>query len=268
MSRLDDLIRAARAEESEAIPNERIWNAIEARLLHGFPPASVEGVSWLGKVMPGKWVLGLAFVMSGGFLGGWLLAPAAEPPGVEQIGARLPALETAQRSEADELALERLRPTDPPAGPPSAIPEQAPSAEASEPRSVSKPRDETARPTQKRLRRQAGAREEQPLARTLSHDAVEGLSSRNDIRAELRLVEEIEAALKRGDMETLLEKADKHARDFGGSGQLIEERLVHTIEALCALGRVNEAKQTLKELLTGWPSSTQARRARASCAGQ
>ena len=88
-----------------------------------------------------------------------------------------------------------------------------------------------------------------------------------DFAAELRLIAEIRGALKQGDSARALARVDEHERRFGARGQLVQERLAYHVEALCAAGRVADARRVAGELLKKWPDSTHAPRVKSSCAG-
>lgn len=262
MPRLDELIREVRAQPPDSIPTERIWAAIEARLVQGPLASPAEDVmkpsSWLGSVAPAKVIPGIVLALGSGFLGGWLLAsPEPDPPRhstpVPMVAGTNEPDEPEPPSQIAAIAAERRTPSPPP---------EPPDEQAAEPQIV-------ARASPARIRRNSRrAPQADPATRALAPEAPDQASRRNDIRAELLLVEEMQVAFKKGDITTVLRKADQHAREFGAAGQLIQERLVHTVEALCAVGRVDEAKVALRELLTNWPESTHARRARSSCVSQ
>lgn len=88
----------------------------------------------------------------------------------------------------------------------------------------------------------------------------------DDSSAEVRLIGEIRAALKRHDDRIVLH-VDEHVRRFGLTGQFTQERMVYQTEALCGLGRAAEARQVMAKLLARWPDSPHATRVRSSCAG-
>lgn len=269
MSRLDELLRQVRAEPPDSLPTERMWAAIEARLareaLGSQETVTAEAGSSLGSVAPSKNIVGALLALGGGLLGGWLSSsPSPEPAGYATPVPVLTATdgpiepEPGLASAVEALAAAPLVSSRAPRAPEEAV--------------IDVPQDATlaqgpaSKPPKKARRSSRSVMQADPEVRDSAPEVAEPARD-NDIRAELLLVEEMQGALRRGDMAMVLRKADQHAREYGGTGRLIQERIVHTVEALCALGRVDEAKAAVRELLSHWPESTHARRARASCAG-
>jgi hypothetical protein len=87
-----------------------------------------------------------------------------------------------------------------------------------------------------------------------------------DVAAEVRLLGEAHAVMRRGDAERALVLLDEHARRYP-KGALGEERDAARIAALCALGRVAEARETADRFLRAAPQSPHAGPIRASCGG-
>ncbi len=82
------------------------------------------------------------------------------------------------------------------------------------------------------------------------------------LRAELDLLAEVQAALKRGDGEAALKKLDAHeTRD----ARLLAERRVARILALCAAGREDEARRAAAEFAQQHPGSVHQHAVSASC---
>lgn len=88
-----------------------------------------------------------------------------------------------------------------------------------------------------------------------------------------RLAEEVailaraEAQLHAGNHAAALTVLDEHRRKFP-KGALAQERVAARVQALCALGRVDEADRELGVLTRLSPSSPHEGRARAACAGR
>jgi len=101
------------------------------------------------------------------------------------------------------------------------------------------------------------AAEPEPPARTKSPDSLD---------AEMRLVREAQAALKKGDLESARRALDAHALAYE-KGVLREERLVLGVLLLCAEGRTGRARRTAAELAQASPRSSHLEPLRTSCAG-
>ncbi|MFO0642061.1 MAG: hypothetical protein U0183_22745 [Polyangiaceae bacterium] len=84
--------------------------------------------------------------------------------------------------------------------------------------------------------------------------------------AETRLVRDATSALQRGDGAAALAALDEHARKYP-QGVLSEERDAQRVLALCALGRVAEAKSGAARFVVRHPSSALVSKVRGSCAG-
>jgi hypothetical protein len=113
-----------------------------------------------------------------------------------------------------------------------------------------------------------------PSPRTMSGPRVPpaaGSSSRvapptGDVAAEVRLLSEAHAALRGGQPERALGLLEEHVRRYP-RGALGEEREADRIAALCALGRVVEAREAADRFLHQAPWSPMAGPVRASCGG-
>jgi hypothetical protein len=86
-----------------------------------------------------------------------------------------------------------------------------------------------------------------------------------DLDAELRLVARIRGALRRGDAAAALAAIAEHRRDFP-DGALVQERSAHEVDALCAAGRRDDARELAAGFLARWPDSTHRARVAAACA--
>ncbi len=74
------------------------------------------------------------------------------------------------------------------------------------------------------------------------------------VDAELALFDEMRAARRANDFQTVLTLADRHAREFA-HGTLVPERQLMAMEALKALGRNSEANSMGSAFLDQWPTS-------------
>jgi hypothetical protein len=63
-------------------------------------------------------------------------------------------------------------------------------------------------------------------------------------------------ALKAGEWAKALALCDRHAREVGAKGLLVQEREVIAIEALVKLGRQGEAKARADKFKRAFPTST------------
>jgi hypothetical protein len=87
-----------------------------------------------------------------------------------------------------------------------------------------------------------------------------------DVAAEVLVLREAHAAMRGGQAARALALLDEHARRFP-KGALGEERDAARVAALCALGRVAEARAAADRFLRASPVSPHAGRVRASCGG-
>jgi len=81
---------------------------------------------------------------------------------------------------------------------------------------------------------------------------------------EVRLLSKAEQQLSTGRADDALRTLGEHERRFSG-GVLAEERLAARVQALCALGRVAEARADLARLARAYPQSPHLDRARKFC---
>lgn len=249
MQTLDELLRAERQVVPDPAAEARNWAAIEHRLTHGPPPPPAAEVapSALGGATGLKLVAGLVVAAAvGGLLavGGGAPEPA---PRDREVAAVQPVREDRSVPPA---------PVEPVA---SAVPEEP--AAAPEPIAPVEP---VTPPVEKRPARAKKASKSEP---TPVEPAPEPAPAADDFAAELQLLAEIRGALKRGDHAGALLKIDEHVKRFGAGGQLVQERMASQVDALCGLGRVDDARRVAAKLLEKWPDSTHAPRVRASCAG-
>jgi hypothetical protein len=250
---LEALLRAERQAQPEPGAEGRIWAAVEHRLSHGppppsvadLPPAAVGGaVSGGGAVL--KLVAGLALIATS--VGGWAALNSKPSPGVVVDEAPVAAV-PGDRSELPSSAAARA---DEPARAevPVSVPEPIAEPEA-EPVADEAPAKVARKKPRERAKVEPPKEEPAPV----------------DFAEELRLISEIRGALKRGDSARALARVEEHARVFGARGRLVQERLAYQVEALCAAGRVSEARRVADDLLRKWPDSTHAPRVKSSCAG-
>lgn len=252
---LEALLRAERQVKPEPGAEERIWAGLEHRLAQGppppggadLPPGGVGGAAGGGAAGGGglalKLVGGLALVAAS--VGVWATREPPEPAA--------PAVAEAPIEAVPEVRL-RVPPPAPAPVPASAL-VPVPTSEP-EPEREPEPafEDEPGEVAKKKPRAKVEAAKTEPAAPV-------------DFAAELQLIAQIRGALKQGDSARALAGVEEHRRVFGARGQLVQERLAYHVEALCAAGRVGEAKKVAGDLLTRWPDSTHAPRVKKSCAG-
>lgn len=78
--------------------------------------------------------------------------------------------------------------------------------------------------------------------------------SASTLAAEMALLSKGQRALKRGDAKAALGYFDQHAREYA-EGELADERRVQRAEALCALGRDDEARGEAQRFVKQRPNS-------------
>lgn len=257
--RLLQLLEAERQVRPDPGAEERIWAAVEHRLTHGPPPPSgaevapgaVGGAASTGIGL--KIVAGLALIAAVG--GG---AIAASGSGRHAGGPAAVAARDVPKDMSDVPG----GPDAPPEPAIAADPASAPMPEAPPAPEVVPAPEVPPAPAPEATKRKPRARpkpgDQETPARELGPE---------DFAAELQLIAAIRGALKRGDSAAALARIDEHVRRFGARGQLVQERMAYHVEALCAAGRVGEARKIAADLLARWPDSTHAPRIRTSCAG-
>jgi hypothetical protein len=167
-----------------------------------------------------------------------LCAAAALATGDRHPATPRPAAPSAAHARA------RLEPSTPPATP-LAVPPATPPGVAASPPTLT-PAPPIAEVTSRRPRAPAPKRAPSGLA------------------AELELLQRVRAALQRGDGAHALRELDA-SRETAGS-QLLAERRVARVLALCTLGRVGEAEELAADLLRAEPDSVQRAAIERSCA--
>lgn len=105
---------------------------------------------------------------------------------------------------------------------------------------------------------------EKPPARRASGEPRRREPSPASLREEIALLADVKAALARGDGTTALRRLDGHVTT---DRQLLAERRAARIFALCAVGRVDEARLAAREFLRNDPTSVQRAAVERSCAG-
>jgi TolA-binding protein len=88
--------------------------------------------------------------------------------------------------------------------------------------------------------------------------------SADNLAREVAILSRASSELRAGRPAAALKALDEHQREFP-SGVLSQERTAARIQALCALGRMNEAKSELAKLARTSPQSPHAARARKAC---
>jgi hypothetical protein len=225
---LADLVAAEREVGPDLAAEARVWADVERRLVHGPPPVPLPDPGVGGLIL--KVIGGLVLV--GGIVGGGALLVGAPQPEEPPVA---PPVLVGRDVEAVPKDM-----------PPTTLPlrQVAPPAPPVEP----------AAPVRVKTR---------PVKQEVGEPMTEPL----DLEAELRLIGEIRAALKRGDGAGALAGVAEHRKKFGARGVLVQERSAHEVEALCAVGRETDARRLAAEFLKQWPDSPHRARVTASCAG-
>lgn len=105
-------------------------------------------------------------------------------------------------------------------------------------------------------RKDAGERSDPPPA-----------SADTTLAQELRVLARARAALREGDPTRALAALKSHAEAFT-EGQLGEDREALRVEALCAAGRVDDARAAARAFAQGWPRSPHVARVQKICASK
>lgn len=277
--RLEDLIRAERMVAPEAGAEARIWAAVEHRLAHGPPPPpgaeAAPAAAFGAKGILVKLVAGALLVAGGGAL---LASRRPDVPGdrVVAVADARAAGDPGDRSAAPEEDGGAVEPVVGAAGGEGrAGGEDAPrevsgaGRQGGEVGDVREDRAEVAPEVAPADRKSPEPDKKRRRVAPRADEAVkaDAPALETDFAAELQLIGELRAAVRRGDASGALAKVEEHVRRFGSGGQLAQEREAYRVEALCAAGRTEEAKRIAEALLKRWPDTTHAPRIEQSCAG-
>jgi hypothetical protein len=105
-----------------------------------------------------------------------------------------------------------------------------------------------------------------PIQGAVAASSTRSAAATGDVAAEVRLLDQAHTAMRAGDAERALGLLEDHGRRYP-RGALGEERDAARIAALCALGRIAEARDATDRFLRAAPRSPQAGALRASCGG-
>ncbi len=244
---VDTLLAAYRGELDDKIPRaERDWSRLEQKL-----DAEVEPLALSENKSRGRWVAWALGSLAALLLAAWGLAEASrwampedssreraaadvvEAPPPSQAGAQQRVEQETERSEAN------FAPSAEPDPPPSHDPE----ADV-----VAQPEP----PARKIKRAEPAAPKAQPKPTS------------SPVIAEAKSLRQVRAALRDGQGERALKLVRKHRRAFEG-GTLRDEADLLEADALCTLGRRDEARRLADRLVERSPRSPLASRAGAMC---
>ncbi|HEY3449234.1 MAG TPA: hypothetical protein VGK67_22960 [Myxococcales bacterium] len=107
-------------------------------------------------------------------------------------------------------------------------------------------------------------REPSPAVAAPAPAAPAAQASESQLAEELRLMSQAQQKLRDGDAAGALALLDEHVSSFP-RGALSEERAAARVQALCALGRVPEARSESVEFLADHPRSPYAAKVRSAC---
>ncbi|MFY0534707.1 hypothetical protein [Nannocystis pusilla] len=91
-----------------------------------------------------------------------------------------------------------------------------------------------------------------------------GPSSQTGLAAEMELLRRARATLDGGDAGAALQDLAAHERAFA-AGQMLQDRLLLRMEALCALGKGRQARAEAAVFLRTYPGSTHTARVQTIC---
>ncbi len=245
--RLADLLAAERASAPEPGADDRVWAAIETRLVHGPPPVTLPEPAPAGSLVPtiGKWIAGIAIV--GGLVSAGVVI-FSEPSAPEIVEPASFAASTSETPEPTTTAGTSAEPEPEPEPEPAAIVPEP------EPNPVPEPQPQPQPEPQPQPRVRPPPVKPPPVA-----------DEPVDLAAELRLVASIRSALQAGDAKLALARATEHRRKFGDRGALAQERSAHEIDALCAADQAAKARRQAAEFMARWPDSPHRARVQAAC---
>lgn len=225
-----DLVRDA--EDPTPDDEQRVLAAVRAAIVAGTAVggASMATAAKTSKLwgLSGLSALKVAVTLLGLTGGTWL------------VGASWPESRAEQRPTPAAVLSASARPSSPPDVPPT----RATLAASAEPAGVPAPLA--------RKPRAAAPRSESPVTPPPS------------LREEIALLADVQRALDRGDGAAALGLLERHVTS---DRQLAAERSAARVHALCALGRVEEARRAALEFVHTYPTSLQRAALERSCAG-
>ena len=249
---MQSLLSAYKAEVEQSVPDrERDWGRLVQRIDAGTEPLPVDLDApphrrWL------PWVLGAAAAIA---LATWGLGRVDWGRSTEEVGGAHMAVDEAEAPSSVRAVevtppeasapVRRVKPTQP-----AVESESEPESELEpEPEAVPKPR------------RRERAPQPQPLAKPEPKPA----PTESPIVAEARSLRRIRAALRDGRGRAALQRVAAHERAFP-EGALSDELVVLEADALCQIGRADEARKVAAAFVRRSPGSPLAARARRICA--
>lgn len=236
---LRDFMRVARPP---AGGKARTWTAVQDRLddpVPGFDEGQSTPVARLGPRRIAPWVAAVALaaaVLLVWWLGAALLARERTDDARHDQAVDQPA--PASSARAVEVEASRAAPT--------ARAPQHKSAPAAQPTTVPTPDAEVPSTAPVRTPEVATPRPPAPPK-----------AEPGGLNAELALINSARASLKAGDAQQTLHLAGQHQQRFA-TGVLAQERRTLEIQALCALGKSDQAQQRADALLRRYPTSKRA----------
>jgi len=283
--RLFDVAREAYAPNEARV--QAVRAALEAKLVAQAATATTAATATKGAMIAkGVAVLGVATAAVVGvtMLGPREAAVAPSAPAVEHAPASAPVVApTEAPAEAPTVVVPAAAPAPAPAVAPEANAPTEPAAPVSAerparapvratPRAVARPQHAT---TPTRTEPPAAVLEDSPPSPDAVEDVHDAVQPReapvvvatDTLAAELELVRAARAALEGGHASRALSLLDAHESRYP-RGTLAQERLATRARALCALGRVDEARATARALARVAPDSPHLARLATTCAGE
>ncbi|MCX4239382.1 hypothetical protein [Paraliomyxa miuraensis] len=240
------MLRAYRNAKAQAPEDQRaLWSRIESSLDQGALGPPVEPAAAPSSPM---WVVSAMVSMA---VAAAVIAALSLVPGWR-----------ASRSVQGE----------PTAAPHGAVPVEPAAVQPGEPAAVSEasvaghpgepPRAEEGDPTVEPRRRVASPEPSRASARpSMAPSSTEAV---DELQLELAMIRRAREALREQHPERALELLEAHAKAFP-AGQMLEDRLVLRIEALCAAGKGPQGRAEIAAFLRDFPRSAHAVRVRQSC---
>jgi outer membrane biosynthesis protein TonB len=221
--------------------NQRVWGAIEARLVDGPPPPELDEAPLLDQGAAEQ----AANAAAGSSSVVLKVVGALAIVGV--VGGGLALLDNRDRDRASE-----------PVAAVEAEPPQAPAPAEPEPAAPEPVQPEPAEPEPAEPEPAAPEPESEPPKPAGATSKVKvqpkAPAAPKSLADEVALMQAISTALKQGDSSKVLSLAAEHERDFA-KGQFVEEGRAAKARALCKSGKLAAGKKEADSFASRWPDS-------------
>ena len=232
LERLESLERGATGPPSAT--TERVWSAIETRLVNGPDPPELDRGPLLEQAAEAAASVGGSSSVALKIIGALALVGA--------VGGGVALLDDRDEDSKQVAAAALAEP---------ALPEPEPALPEPEP---GLPEPEPALPEPALPEPEPAVPEPPKPTNATTKIKVQPKAPPKTLADELALMQALSTALKQGDSRKVLTLVAEHERDFS-KGQFIEERRAAKARALCQLGKLTAGKNQAASFASRWPGS-------------